>query len=146
MNFTMLNRRTTGERAHRRHPGRVASAMLVSAAAARALLGIATSASARTTQQVVPQQTVGASGSSTNLPNPGDHIDFRTWAWGATKINVYNYGGGAGQAKIQAWVTGADPEYIDVAPGESRSIKRWWFGNLVNVSNSGSSPLTVSSS
>lgn len=88
--------------------------------------------------------TAAASSTSYSLPYYGSSALMPTW-WGrGTTVCAYNYGWNYGWLKVQS-LTGAEPEYIGVEPGQERCIfNRWWWGVPVRTTNVANSPLYVS--
>lgn len=114
--------------------------------AALTLMGSSAHAAEASTTAKAPT-TASASSSSTSyvLPSYGSRALMPTWGFGNTHLCAFNYGTSWGQLKVQS-VTGAAPEYINVAPFQQNCINRWWWGVPVWTTNQSFSPLYVSGS
>ncbi|WP_405651357.1 hypothetical protein [Streptomyces sp. NBC_00019] len=85
---------------------------------------------------------VGAQGAEVRLPNRDDSTVFPTWFWGSTQLSVRNDGSSYGEARVQT-VLGADPEWLPLSPGETKTVRRWWGAVPVRVTNNADAPLTA---
>jgi hypothetical protein len=75
------------------------------------------------------------------LPVKGSQAIFPTWLW-MTTLSVRNDGSQYGEARVQT-VLNADPEFLPLQPGETKSVTRWWGGVPIRVTNNADSPLTA---
>ncbi|MES5820564.1 hypothetical protein [Streptomyces sp. RG80] len=89
-----------------------------------------------------PSLFVGAQAAEVRLQSRDDSTVFPTWFWGATALSVRNDGSSYGEARVQT-VLGADPEWLPLAPGETKTVRRWWGAVPVRVTNNADSPLTA---
>ncbi|MFC8130902.1 hypothetical protein [Streptomyces sp. NPDC057302] len=92
-----------------------------------------------TVRTAAPVQTRAA---EVRLNNRGDSTIFPTYFFGATLLGVRNDGSTYGEAHVQT-VLGPDPEWLPLSPGETKTVRRWWWGVPIRVTNSADSPLTA---
>ncbi|MEV0521971.1 hypothetical protein AB0I66_00990 [Streptomyces sp. NPDC050439] len=76
------------------------------------------------------------------LNGRGDSTVFPTWFFGSTMLSVRNDGSSYGEAEVQT-VLGADPEWLPLSPGETKSVRRWWGAVPIRVTNNADAALTA---
>ena len=112
---------------------------LTMALAATVLAQLAGTALADTTTVTVNHVASGP----VRLPDFGDNVTMSTWTWTTTTLCGTNVGDNYGLLRLQPLQPGASAEFIEIRPGVTSCVERWWSGADVNAMNVSSSALTV---
>ncbi|WP_416964207.1 hypothetical protein [Streptomyces sp. Agncl-13] len=99
------------------------------------------SAPSREPSSAEAREAAGTIQAQIGLPTNGSQTFFTTELL-LTRLSARNDGSQYGEARVQT-VFGADPEYLPLSPGETKSVTRWWGGVPIRVTNNANSPLTV---
>ncbi|GGQ73501.1 hypothetical protein [Couchioplanes azureus] len=78
-----------------------------------------------------------------SLPFFSDSVVLSTWPWTTTTLCGTNVGDGYGLLRVQQLRPAGSIEFMEIRPGTTTCIERWWSGLDINAMNVSSSPLTV---
>jgi hypothetical protein len=70
--------------------------------------------------------------------------EYPTWLFSATQVCAHNAGASTARVRVRpAYSLAAKYDDINVSPYGMNCISRWWFGNIINVTNLTSPPVIV---
>ena len=80
---------------------------------------------------------------SAYLASFSDNANLPSRRWIQTTLCVANVGGQYGLLRMQPIRPSATPEFVEVQPGTTVCVERWWSGVQINAMNVSPSPLRV---
>jgi hypothetical protein len=76
---------------------------------------------------------------------PGANVIFPSWFWGSTTVCATNTGSAAGTVTVDPWPWGDGVDTIAVPASGRGCTSGWWWANILQVTNRGSTSMVVES-